>query len=218
MLLGAAVGGIVELGIQVVPQLMEGTSVQDLEVSLPKIAGAVTGGAVMGLTLGAGAVAGATSLGASAMLGAGGGLFGGQAGAYTEAATSELLQGSGWNGERVMNAAQENGLGDGRKMVIDAGTGAAAAVVGHGLTRMAQDAGILSGPRTGLAAPADIVQFDIHGERFLMPDGVPPLKIPTSAVDRFFSGTVTALWKLSQAMTEELVQRGTGWLFEQVEE
>ena len=212
MALGAFIGGIVELGIQTVPQLVDGRSIQELSVDWARVAGSAAGGAVMGLTLGVGTAIGATSLGATAAVGAIDGGLGGQAGAYTEAAATTLIQGNDWNNEHVLAAARENGWGDWSKITIDAGAGAASAVVGHGLARLAQGVGLLPKPRAGIATPTLISQMDIHGKGYLVPDGG-PLQIPMSNLEKSILAATVSSWSLLQSAMEELSQRSSEWFF-----
>jgi len=204
--IGALVGGAVDFTRQVAPQLRSGTSVQELDIDWSRVAGATASGGVMGLTMGVGAALGITSLGATTAVGAVGGLFGGQAGAYTKAATAELLSGQDWDSTHVLQEAKKNGLQNPVQMIIDAGSGASAAVLGHGITKMFQDAQIMPSPPQGLAKPSYTLQFHIHGEPYLVSDA----NLIYGSTSAFTAGS----WEVLEGTFEEAVQITSSNLFE----
>lgn len=145
---GALIGGGASFGMQLVDNLKADQSFGEAlgNVDYGKVTGAAVAGGVMGLTLG---VAAPTGLAATLAVGAAGGLFGGQAGRFTEAVWDEAaraLRGQGWDGERFLRSAADNGCLDPLSMGIDATSGAVSAGVGFGLAKVLTGAGLMNNP------------------------------------------------------------------------
>jgi len=206
--IGAGIGAAVNLGYQTVPILLKGGSVKNAfeQVEWAQVAGAAAGGAVMGLTMGAGAAVLGTSLGATAVSGAVSGVVGGQTGRFTEAAISETIEHGNLDRERVWCSAQENGFGEPASMIVDAGTGAAAGVIGHGTNRLLQGVGAIPRPAQGFAQESYGVRFDIRGNAHTVSDAI----VETSRQQSTFT---VLYWEIEQGLVEEFTQVEMGNLF-----
>jgi hypothetical protein len=218
---GAFIGGGVSFGTQLVTNLQAGQSFSEAvgHVNYGKVAGAAVAGGVMGLTLG---VAAPTGIAATLAVGAAGGLFGGQAGRFTEAAWDEAvgaLKGQGWEGEHLLQAAADNGFLDPLSMGIDATSGAVSAGVGFGLGKVLTSAGLMNNPLydrvvTGNSGPK---VYLITQNQIFIESGERTLVLSTDKFDRlmylltygFMEQAVDLISELAQQQTEETLEGAT---------
>jgi RHS repeat-associated protein len=141
--ISAGVGLIVDYGSQVVDNMQAGMPFWDAvykdninwrQTAVSTVSSGV-GGAVAGPIAGKAGSSLISKLMWHGLGGAVGGLVGGQTGALAEASWDEaanLLSGSGIDGQRFLNNAQDAGLLDGTEMAIDTTSGAVLAWAGAG--------------------------------------------------------------------------------------
>jgi len=132
---GAVIGFVVDLSIQTIPQLTNGTAITNLDINWAEAAGATTAGAISGLTLGAGAAIVGTSASVSTIAGmsvAGGlgNVAGNQAGAIVQASVDS--NSSPLSKKTIENASEKYGLGNFNQIGYDFLLGAVAGGVTQG--------------------------------------------------------------------------------------
>jgi RHS repeat-associated protein len=219
--LGALIGGGVSFGTQLVANLKVDQSFGEAlgNVDSGKVAGAAVAGGVMGLTLG---VAAPTGLAATLAVGAVGGFFGGQAGRFTEAVWDEAahaLKGQGWDGERLLQNAADNGCLDLLSMGIDATSGAVSAGVGFGLAKALTGAGLMNNPLhdpvvSGNSGPKIYL---ITKNQIFIESGERTLVLSADTFDRlmylltygFMEQAVDLVSEIAQEQTEEALENAT---------
>jgi len=208
--IGAGIGAVVNTGSQVFnvmnssPEVSFGEALQQVEVG--EVLGAATAGGVMGLTLGAGSAVLGTGFAATTYLGALGGGLGGQASALTQSVwdeRSELMNGEGFEVERVFESAKEYGFLDSYKWGLDCTVGAVSAGAGYQLTQFL-------GKWLNIPTSSDPdIMKEIVGIRYIKStDFSKFLGMPISKGEQWVHYLIEGGYELSEGFLEELSQIG----------
>jgi len=214
--LGGLIGGGVSIISQAAPVLVKGGTIQDAyqAVDPVKVIGATAGGAIFGLTMGFGTALLGTGLVATAVSGAAAGAIGGQASIGTEAVAQEVLQNplnsSAWDKTRIAQTARANGWGDWRTITIDAGSGAAAGVIGRGANQLAENMGLIPKPPSGLGRVTSDTAFNIRGV---------PIQVSDANIEQAVPWTTklaTTAWTVIRGAVETVSCTKTQQLFRAV--
>jgi RHS repeat-associated protein len=226
-LVGAGIGALVNTGHQVLTtmranpgQVSFGDALR--QVDLGKVVGAAAAGGVMGLTLGVGSAVLGTGFWATTYLGALGGGLGGQVGALTEASWDEgirMMDGAGFNGERFLSSALNNGFMDPTRFGLDCVTGAISAGAGYQVTKFLSR--WLNIPTTSdPKLMKEIVWVDLNKKMvgIRITDFGKTLRMPIGSFEQWMQYLTELGYEVSQGFLEELLQTGAAeWLENQVE-